>query len=46
MQPTEWKGQHSQRFSGGRRHISPEGELNTFFQSNLAPHPLGIRTFA
>lgn len=45
MQPPEWKGQQSQRFSGGRKHLSPEGELNYMLQSNSVSHPIGIRTY-
>ena len=46
MQPLEWKGAESQRFSGGRQHIRQEGELTQFMHSNSMQPSFGIRTFS
>jgi len=45
MQPPEWKGATSQRFSGGRIHLKPHDELNTLMQSNSMTQPLGVKTY-
>ena len=45
MQPPEWKGSQPQRFSGGRKHLAPEGELNNLLQSSSLAQHIGIRTF-
>jgi hypothetical protein len=45
MQQTEWQGSQPQRFSGGRRHLAPEDELNSYLNSNTHIHPVGIKVF-
>lgn len=45
MQPPEWKGATSQRFSGGRLHVKPQDELNHLLLSSSEPKNFGIKTY-